>query len=58
MATWGRNGEGYANITDGIGGRERKKKIKKKRNCRRATNANIIYERAMKKKHLEVWINV
>ncbi len=53
MDKWGRNGEGYADITAGIAiGRvsreERKAAMAKKRNCRRTTDESIIHEKAVK----------
>ena len=53
MSRWGRNREGYADITAGIAiGRvsreERKIAMAKKRNCRRTTDESIIHEKAVK----------
>lgn len=53
MGKWGKNGEGYADITAGTAiGRvlreERKIVMAKKRNCRRTTDENIIHEKAVK----------
>lgn len=54
MAKWNQNGEGYADSTAGIAiqkvsREERKNAMKKKRNCRRTTDENIIHD-----KYLEV----
>ena len=53
MSRWGRNREGYADITAGVAiGRvsreERKIAMAKKRNCRRTTDENMMHERAVK----------
>ena len=53
MGNWGKNGEGYIDITAGIAiGRvsreERKIAMAKKRSCRRTTDESIIHEKAVK----------
>ncbi len=53
MGNWGKNGEGYVDITAGIAiGRvsreERKIAMAKKRSCRRTTDESIIHEKAVK----------
>lgn len=54
---WNRNSEGYSDKTAGIAiqniaREERKKCMKKKRNCRRTTDENIIHEKAVKMRRM------
>ena len=53
MSRWGRNREGYADITAGaaierVSREERKIAMAKKRNCRRTMDESIIHEKAVK----------